>query len=88
KRLKAASQSGAGAIIVRAWDFFGPGTTANSCFSSGLVTPGKPVGTIRNPARRGIGTKIINIARQNDSRADGASSGDGIVEHRQHKRFP
>ncbi|MGR9184183.1 NAD(P)H-binding protein [Rhizobium leguminosarum] len=55
KRLKAASQSGAGAIIVRAGDFFGPGTTANSWFSSGLVTPGKPVGTIRNPARRGIG---------------------------------
>lgn len=55
KRLKAASQSGAGVIIVRAGDFFGPGTTGNSWFSSGLVTPGKPVGTIRNPARRGIG---------------------------------
>lgn len=55
ERLKAASQSGAGAIIVRAGDFFGPGTTANSWFSSGLVTPGKPVATIRNPGRRGIG---------------------------------
>lgn len=55
KRLKAASQSGAGVIIVRAGDFFGPGTTGNSWFSSGLVTPGKPVGTIRNPARPGIG---------------------------------
>ncbi|MBY5640993.1 NAD(P)H-binding protein [Rhizobium leguminosarum] len=54
-RLKAASQSGAGVIIVRAGDFFGPGTTANSWFSSGLVTPGKPVGTIRNPGRRGVG---------------------------------
>ncbi|MBX4894350.1 SDR family NAD(P)-dependent oxidoreductase [Rhizobium bangladeshense] len=55
KRLKSASQSGAGAIIVRAGDFFGPGATANSWFSSGLVTPGKPVGTIKNPGRRGVG---------------------------------
>ncbi|MBX5228267.1 NAD(P)H-binding protein [Rhizobium sp. NLR9b] len=54
-RLKAASQSGAGAIIVRAGDFFGPGATANSWFSSGLVTAGKPVGTIKNPGRRGVG---------------------------------
>ncbi|WP_049736228.1 NAD-dependent epimerase/dehydratase family protein [Rhizobium ecuadorense] len=55
KRLEAASQAGAGAIIVRAGDFFGPGTTGNSWFSSGFVTPGKPVGTIRNPGRRGVG---------------------------------
>ncbi|MBX5064453.1 NAD(P)H-binding protein [Rhizobium lentis] len=55
KRLEAASRSGAGAIIVRAGDFFGPGATANSWFSSGLVTPGKPVGTIKNPGRRGVG---------------------------------
>jgi len=55
KRLKAASQSGVGIIVVRAGDFFGPGVTANSWFSSGLVTSGKPVGTIKNPARRGIG---------------------------------
>ncbi|MBB4235525.1 NAD-dependent epimerase/dehydratase family protein [Rhizobium esperanzae] len=55
ERLKVASQSGTGAIIVRAGDFFGPGATGNSWFSSGLVTPGKPVGTIRNPGRRGVG---------------------------------
>lgn len=55
KRLKAASQPGAGVIIVRAGDFFGPGTTSNSWFSSALVTPGKAVATIKNPARRGIG---------------------------------
>ncbi|MBX5189895.1 NAD(P)H-binding protein [Rhizobium sp. NZLR3b] len=54
-RLKAASQSGAGVIIVRAGDFFGPGATGNSWFSSGLVTPGKPVGTIKNPGRHGVG---------------------------------
>ncbi|OWV90521.1 hypothetical protein ATY75_15050 [Rhizobium sp. N122] len=55
KRLEAASQAGVGAIIVRAGDFFGPGTTGNSWFSSGFVTPGKPVGTIKNPGQRGIG---------------------------------
>ncbi|UVD55531.1 NAD(P)H-binding protein [Rhizobium sp. Pop5] len=55
KRLEGASRSGVGAIIVRAGDFFGPGATANSWFSSGFVTPGKPVGTIRNPGRRGVG---------------------------------
>ncbi|PDT05972.1 hypothetical protein CO666_04145 [Rhizobium chutanense] len=52
RRLEAA---GVGAIIVRAGDFFGPGATANSWFSSGLVTPGKPVGTIKNPGRCGVG---------------------------------
>ncbi|MDR9804937.1 NAD(P)H-binding protein [Rhizobium hidalgonense] len=55
KRLEAGSQAGVGAIILRAGDFFGPGATANSWFSSGLVTPGKPIGTIKNPGRRGIG---------------------------------
>ncbi|ACI55998.1 NAD-dependent epimerase/dehydratase family protein [Rhizobium acidisoli] len=55
KRLAAASEAGVGAIIVRAGDFFGPGTTGNSWFSSGLVTPGRPVGTIKNPGQRGIG---------------------------------
>ncbi|WP_064684317.1 NAD-dependent epimerase/dehydratase family protein [Rhizobium bangladeshense] len=55
ERLKAAAQAGIGVIIVRAGDFFGPGATANSWFSSGLVTPGKPVSTIKNPGRRGVG---------------------------------
>ncbi len=55
KRLKAASETGIGVIIVRAGDFFGPGATSNSWFSAAFATPGKPVGTIRNPARPGIG---------------------------------
>lgn len=55
RRLKAAADKGTGVIIVRAGDFFGPGTTGNSWFSSVMVQPGKPVGTIRNPGRRGIG---------------------------------
>lgn len=55
KRLKAASETGTGVIIVRAGDFFGPGATGNSWFSAAFATPGKPVGTIKNPARSGVG---------------------------------
>lgn len=54
KRLKRAAEQGIGVIIVRAGDFFGPGTTGNSWFSQ-IVVPGKPVGTLKNPARGGIG---------------------------------
>ncbi|MCS3741447.1 SDR family NAD(P)-dependent oxidoreductase [Rhizobium sp. BK661] len=54
RRLEAASRTGVPVIIVRAGDFFGPGA-ANSWFSQGMVTPGKPVHTVKNPARRGIG---------------------------------
>ncbi|SEH65206.1 Nucleoside-diphosphate-sugar epimerase [Rhizobium tibeticum] len=54
RRLQVASQSGVSVIIVRAGDFFGPGG-ANSWFSQGMVTPGKPVNAVKNPARRGVG---------------------------------
>ena len=53
RRLGAAARSGTGVIIVRAGDFFGP-NAANNWFSV-LVTAGKPVTTIRNPARAGVG---------------------------------
>jgi len=53
-RLEAASQAGVRVIIVRAGDFFGPGA-ANSWFSQGLVTPGKPVTTVTYPGRKGTG---------------------------------
>lgn len=53
RRLEAASRDGVGVIIVRAGDFFGPGA-GSSWFSQALVTPGKPVKVIRNPAR-GVG---------------------------------
>jgi len=53
RRLEAAAAEGTGVIIVRAGDFFGPGA-ANNWFSGCLVTQGKPVTTIRNPAR-GVG---------------------------------
>lgn len=42
-------------LIVRAGDFFGPNTTANSWFSSALVSPGKPVRRVLDPGTPGIG---------------------------------
>lgn len=55
QRLKAASQAGTDVIILRAGDFFGPGTTGNSWFSGGMITPGKPVTVVKNPSAHGIG---------------------------------
>jgi nucleoside-diphosphate-sugar epimerase len=52
KRLRAAADAGAPALIVRAGDFFGPTTTSNSYFSAAMVQPGKPVKRIVEPARR------------------------------------
>jgi nucleoside-diphosphate-sugar epimerase len=54
KRLEMASRAGASVIIVRAGDFFGPGA-ASSWFSQGMITPGKPVLAVTNPARKGVG---------------------------------
>jgi nucleoside-diphosphate-sugar epimerase len=53
RRLEAAARTGTGVIIVRAGDFFGP-NAANNWFSV-LVSAGKPVTTIRNPARESVG---------------------------------
>ena len=54
-RLEAASASGVRSLILRAGDFFGPRSTGNSWFASGLVTPGKPVRSILYPGDRGVG---------------------------------
>ena len=54
QRLEAAAHAGTGVIIVRAGDYFGP-CAANNWFSGCLVTPGKPITTIRNPALSGVG---------------------------------
>ncbi|HSN26416.1 MAG TPA: NAD(P)H-binding protein [Kofleriaceae bacterium] len=51
RRLEAA---GVPVIIVRAGDYFGPGAASN-WFSGALVTAGKPVTAIKNPARGGVG---------------------------------
>ena len=42
-------------LIVRAGDFFGPGMTGNSWFSSGLVKPNKPIAAVLFPGTKGIG---------------------------------
>lgn len=54
-RLEAASTSGVRSLILRAGDYFGPRSTMNSWFASGLVTPGKPVKTILYPGDKGVG---------------------------------
>src|SRR6266851_3162546 len=53
RRLFAASQNGARALIVRAGDFFGP-KAGNNWFAQGLVKQGKPVRAVSYPGRRGL----------------------------------
>jgi nucleoside-diphosphate-sugar epimerase len=55
RRLQAASSDGVRSLVVRAGDFFGPGTTGNSWFSGGLVKPGKPLRAMFYPGKKGIG---------------------------------
>lgn len=47
--------SGVRSLILRAGDYFGPRSTLNSWFASGLVTPGKPVKSILYPGDKGVG---------------------------------
>jgi nucleoside-diphosphate-sugar epimerase len=47
--LKAASDDGLRVLIVRAGDFFGPRTTANSWLGAGLVKAGKPLSAVTYP---------------------------------------
>nr|WP_316655162.1 NAD-dependent epimerase/dehydratase family protein [uncultured Gellertiella sp.] len=54
QRLERAADSGVPVLIVRAGDFFGPGT-ANSWFSGGMVKTGKPVHSVTLPGSPGIG---------------------------------
>jgi nucleoside-diphosphate-sugar epimerase len=54
RRLRAAAEDGVATTVVRAGDFFGP-QAANSWFAQGLVTPGKPVRSIRYPGKPGTG---------------------------------
>jgi nucleoside-diphosphate-sugar epimerase len=65
RRLAAASKNGARVLIVRAGDFFGP-EAGNNWFSQGLVKPGRPVTTVTNPGRPGVGHQwsyIPDVAR-------------------------
>lgn len=54
RRLEAASRDGAGVLIVRFGDFFGP-APGNSWFSQGLVTPGERLAAIAYPGGKGVG---------------------------------
>lgn len=54
-RLEAASASGVKSLILRAGDYFGPRSTGNSWFASGLVKPGQPVKTILYPGDKNVG---------------------------------
>ncbi|WP_075289755.1 NAD(P)H-binding protein [Pararhizobium arenae] len=54
RRLEAVSRDGVRVIVLRAGDFFGPGA-ANNWFSQGLIKPGKPVTSVINPGRKGLG---------------------------------
>lgn len=53
--LQAATERGARVLLVRAGDFFGPRVSGNSWFVQTFVHPGKPVGTLLQPGRAGIG---------------------------------
>lgn len=54
-RLEAAAASGVRSTILRAGDYFGPRSTQNSWFASGLVKPGEAVKTILYPGEKGVG---------------------------------
>ncbi|SAL33553.1 NAD-dependent epimerase/dehydratase [Caballeronia udeis] len=66
RRLQAASSKGVRSLVVRAGDFFGPGSTGNSWFSGGLVKPGKPVRAMFYPGKSGVGHQwayVPDVAR-------------------------
>jgi len=54
RRLKAAAECGAKALVVRAGDFYGP-HSGNSWLAQGMVPTAGPVRRIFNPARAGVG---------------------------------
>ena len=54
RRLRAAAEQGVRSLVVRAGDFFGP-KAGNSWFAQGLVKPGKPVRSVAQPGRAGVG---------------------------------
>jgi nucleoside-diphosphate-sugar epimerase len=55
RRLEAAAADGVRTIVVRAGDFFGPHSSANSWFSNALAQPGKPVSMMMYPGPKAIG---------------------------------
>lgn len=55
RRLELAAKDGVRCLIVRAGDFFGPGSSANSWFRAGLITPDKPLTSVQYPGNDGVG---------------------------------
>jgi nucleoside-diphosphate-sugar epimerase len=53
--LRAAAEQGVRTLILRAGDWFGPRTTANSWFGSALVKPGRSLKAVVYPGRREVG---------------------------------
>lgn len=53
-RLEAAAGRGVRTIVVRAGDFFGP-RPGNSWFSDAMIRKGRPLRSVMNPARPGVG---------------------------------
>ncbi|MBO9667789.1 MAG: NAD(P)H-binding protein [Bdellovibrio sp.] len=54
EKLYHASTDGVRVLIVRCGDFYGP-RPGNNWFSQGMITPGRTVKIITNPARKGVG---------------------------------
>jgi len=54
RRLREAAADGVRSLVVRAGDFFGP-NAGNNWFSQGLVKPGRPLASVSDPGRPGLG---------------------------------
>ena len=54
ERLARAAERGVRTIVVRAGDFFGP-RPGNSWFSDGMIRKGRPLRSVMDPARPGVG---------------------------------
>ena len=53
--LRAAAAQGTRVLILRAGDWFGPDTTANSWFNAGVVKPGQPLKSVVYPGEPAVG---------------------------------
>jgi nucleoside-diphosphate-sugar epimerase len=83
-RMRRAAEDGVSSLIVRCGDFFGP-RAGNSWFSQGLVRPGAPVRTIRNPALPGAGhhwaylpdvaRAVVRLVQERGEGGEGAATG-------------
>ena len=73
----AIAQSGVKAVILRAGDYFGP-RPGNSWLSQGLVTPGKRVGRVMVPGKKGVGHGWAYLPDVGETFARLLDKGDGL----------